>query len=151
MALETKDGDSKELLRAVDTGLPLLAARAAIELDNLTRKMPTELTATKHLASLLSNSLKEPEGSVRPHTLMDSSTMALMSRALNASDWGRPIRTVADLSEEARILVVKLEDPSASNKELLGKLRRFCVALGECAVSHLQSIYAQRPAHPYRR
>jgi hypothetical protein len=145
----------QESFGTFNAGLPLLAVRAAIELDSIIRQGGTsDLAATSRLAELLSESFTRKENekaAEQPH--LDPTTIALMSQALDASKWDVQVRTVSELVQEALNIVKRLESPRKADepKESLKNLRAFCAALAECAAAQVQSMHSWRPAHPYRR
>ena len=143
--------DTEETLSALDPDLPLIASRAAIELDTLIRNKATELSFTKRLASRLSKSFKGTEDEPRPQFLVDPATATLVTRAFQQSQWTGTVRTVNDLFTEASKIAVSLENPREnSDRKTLEEARAFCAALAESAASYLQSRYSQFPTHPFR-
>jgi hypothetical protein len=139
-------------LSALDPNLSLLAAQAAIELDCLVREEETDLASAKRLAILLSNSIKRSAGQQGSKPLVDPTTLTLMSRAFDASNWGKQIQTVDDLIVEACRVAADLQSPEKSeDRKMLESIRAFCAALAEGAASYIQLIHCQRPTHPYRR
>ncbi|MBI1955508.1 MAG: hypothetical protein HYS38_03855 [Acidobacteria bacterium] len=143
---------STETLRALDPDLPLLASKAAIELDVFIRGNAGELKATKLLASMISRSFPGGEEGKEPKFFIDPAAATLITSAFHQSGWAGSVKTVADLVREAAKVAVNLENPSLDvNRETLGQARAFCAALAESAASYLHSRYSQHPAHPYRR
>ncbi len=142
---------SEGTLRALDPNLPLLASQAAIELDSLIRKKKSNLSATKRLADLLTNSLGSPPEAPTKGSLMDPTTATLINRVLHESRWGSP-KTTSELIDQAWSIARGLHETDAdADRELLKKIQAFCAVLSECAAAHLQSVYSRRPAHEYRR
>ena len=93
--------DTEETLSALDPGLPLIASRAAIELDILIRNKATELSFTKRLASRLNKSFKGSQEEPGHQFLVDPATATLVTCAFQQSHWTGPVRTVNDLVTEA--------------------------------------------------
>src|SRR5437762_14303583 len=88
MATETillsSPGSTSDSLSALSPDLPLLAARAAIELDNLIRQRHSNLENVQLLASRLTNSIEPSSQSDRRFT-SDPATLDIVARALGAS------------------------------------------------------------------
>ena len=132
--------------------LPLLASKAAIELDTLIQGKIAELTATKLLASMLSRSFPGGEEGKEPKFFIDPTAAALITSAFHQSGWAGSVKTVDELVREAAKVAVNLENPSLDvNRETLRQARAFCAALAESAAAYLHSRYSQHPTHPYRR
>jgi hypothetical protein len=140
-------------LRALDPDLPMLAARAAMELDNFKSSGETAFEAVNLLGQRLKNSLQHTNTMAGGRkALLDSGTASLVGRALNVSNWPSKISTIDQLGNEiwevAQILEAVVSSPSS---EPIEKIRDFCVALSECAASYRQAFHDLRPAHPFRR
>ena len=91
-------------LRAIEPSLPMLATRAAVELDALRRGSPGKMDAVKELSQLLTNSFDqeyENEGTHRAGSLLDPSTMVLVGRALEKIPDKR-VTKVAEVQEMMR-------------------------------------------------
>jgi len=141
-----------EALRALDPGLPLLAARAAIELDTLLRKRETSLEATKQLALLLGQSFEHAEEGSGQHSLVDPPTEALVARAFRQAHGAGSMQTVTDLVTEASKLADSLRKTNKdSDQKAVESARAFCAALAESAALYVQSQRSQVPMHPFRR
>lgn len=139
-------------LRVLGPDLPLLACQAAIELDNYILGKSSELNAVNRLGRVLRDSIGTAEGATLEETFLDPSTVAVMTRALDASRWSKDLRTIKELIQEAAHIANNLESPSTdSAKHVLEKMREFCATLSICASSYLQSIQETRAPHPYRR
>jgi hypothetical protein len=142
-----------ESLRALDPNLPLLASQAAIEVDNILSGKTVALEATQGLALILANSFQERNGTPGVRQMIDPTTTCLMTRAFDASHWGRPITTDSDLAREASDLadIIKTLDLRTAERESLIRIRAFFAALAVSASSYIESTYALRPNHPHRR
>jgi len=143
---------AQEALRALDPGLPLLAARAAIELDSLLRKQTTGLEATKGLALRLSRSFEGAQEGPGPHFLVDPPTETLVTRAFRQAHWAGSVQTVSELATEASKLAASLQNTTKdSDPKTLEDARAFCAALAESAALYGHSQRSQLPMHPFRR
>ncbi|SRR6266496_322260 len=145
--------DVSPKLRALDPELPMLAARAAMELDNYRSSSEASFAAVKHLSLRLKNCFQSGGGTAVPFkALLDSSTVSLVGRALDSSRWAGKVSTIDQLGTELWEVAQRLEkveaDPAGQPIE---KIRDFCVALSECAASYRQAFHDLRPSHPFRR
>jgi hypothetical protein len=143
-------------LQALDSDLPLLASRAAIQLDDLILKKRTKTDAIQQLAEYLANSTKEVNGSGVRQSLMDPSTAEVLRRALEDSRGQGEFKTIGELVHEAWLMAEGMRHPDASRdtdeeRPSLDRLKRFCVALSRQASSFRQSVYDVRPAHRFRK
>ena len=138
-------------LRALDPELPMLAAQAAMELDNYKSSGDVDFAAVKRLSQRLNNSFQS--GTTMPRiALLDSSTVSLIGRAFNSSSWAGKVSTVEQLSQELWDVAQRLEKVEAApDQQPVEKIRDFCVALSECASSYRQAFHDLRPSHPFRR
>ena len=140
-------------LRALDPDLPMLAARAAMELDNYKRSGEASFTAVKLLAERLKNSFQTGAAMASPcKAWLDSGTVSLVGRALNSSSWAGQVSTIEQLSSELWEVARRLENVNTTPAEQpIEKIRDFCIALSECAASYRQAFHDLRPTHPFRR
>jgi len=138
-------------LRVLNPDLPLLASQAAIELDKLSQGHNVGFKAVSHLSSLLENSIECCEDSKPSRSLMDSATVTVVSRALDAAQWGEPTERVEQLVKQAWEITNGLKTPASTRVESVKKMRDFCAALSRCATAHIQSLNELRPIHPYRK
>lgn len=138
-------------LRALDPNLPFLAARAAIELDNIMLRRSATTEAISALAFVLRSSTELNSSS--QCSLLDPITVETLTDALSETH-GKPITTIAMLVEQARALVVSLMKASEvgqQDDQRLRELRLFCIALSRITSSHLQANYeSSRSQHPHR-
>jgi hypothetical protein len=136
-------------LRANDPDLPLLAAQAALELENFKTYGQSDFNAVKQLSFRLKNSFGT--GATKK-ALLESNTVSVVGRALNSSAWSGQISTMDELNGQLWEIADKIEkletDPG---NQPIDKIRDFCVALSECAASYRQTLHEARPPHPFRR
>jgi predicted PP-loop superfamily ATPase len=138
-------------LRAQDADLPILAARAAIEIDNVRLNKPVELNAVKALSMRLANTF-EKNGGDKNRAVLDSSTAAIVTRAFGSAAWPHAVTSTDQLLRETRALAKKMDQLTPDPKQQgLETLRNFFVALSRCATAYRQSIHDQIPVHPFRR
>jgi hypothetical protein len=140
-------------LRALDPELPMLAAQAAMELDNYKSSGDTDFDAVKILSQRLNNSFQNGGAAAVPRkALLDSSTVSLLGRALNYSSQAEKVSTIDQLDKELWDLAQRLAKVEAAPADQpIEKIRDFCVALSECASSYRQAFHDLRPSHPFRR
>jgi hypothetical protein len=141
-------------LRALDPELPMLAAQAAMELDNFKLSGITDFAAVRILSLRLNNSFPSAGGAVVPRkALLDSSTVSLIGRALNSSSWtANKVSTIDQLDKELWEIAQRLAKVEAAPEEQpIEKIRDFCVALSESASSCRQAFHDLRPSNPFRR
>ena len=150
--VEPTEPSVQRRLRILDPDLPFLAAKAAIELDVLSRGDECPLEALKTLGDRLNNSVNvQSGGGLR--SLMDPPTLSVLGRALTQSSRGHGPKSLDELAKEARESAHKL-------LQLHGKqdkpsdvdwAKAFCVALSTGAAAYRESVQDSRPSHPFRR
>lgn len=120
-----------ESLSALSPELPLLATRAAIELDNILLQKDSSLENVRLLAEQLNGST-QGQGTVCQFTA-DLPTVDVISRALIASDC--KVKTIADAAMEAWRMASELNAVGEGEEEAarLKRLRTFCVELARSA------------------
>ena len=141
-------------LRALDPELPMLAAQAAMELDNYKSSNDSNFGALKELSSRLKNSFEScGSGAGAEHkAVLDSGTVSLIGRAFNSSSGAQKVSTIDQLSMELWDITQLLEKVAINPvNQPIDKIRDFCVALSECAASYRQAFHNLRPPHPFRR
>jgi hypothetical protein len=140
--------DRQGILRALDPKLPFLAARAAMELDSLILAQQPSLDSVRQLASLLQGSTIVTSG--QRQSLMDPATVDLVGRAIVSQ--GNQVLTITDLADAAARIANDLagaeQDPQ---RQLIEKMREFCVALSREASAYLFSETDAEASHPFRR
>jgi hypothetical protein len=147
--VETAPVSSK--LRALDPSLPMLAARAAMELDNYKLTGEVSFEAVKHLCLRLRNSFAI-NGGGGAKALLDSSTVSIVGYALNSSNWAGQISTIDQLGNKLQEIAEGLEGAESTPANApIEKMRDFCVALSKSAASYRQAFNDLRPSHPFQR
>lgn len=141
-------------LKATDPRVPMIATRAAVELDAKRRGVLSNMHAVRELSDLLKNSLTqalETVGTRRTSALLDPITTVVVGRALSSIP-DRQTAKVADiealLSEVADWLTRAASQSEPSHTDVL---RDFCLALARGTSSHLRNFQDERPTHPNRR
>ena len=139
------------ILHAVDADLPLIAAKAAVELDMLAAERPTDMASVQILIEMLQNSVVYEEAA--PKSFLDASTVTLMNYAITSSNWSTAPTTVSDVACQAAKIAETLNKAVQEKgpKAVIAKLRNFCIALSRCASSYRHSVFSSRPRHPFRR
>lgn len=129
--------------------LSSLACMAAIELDHLVLKKPTDLHATSKLAGRLSDVLGDPSSS----RLQSPTAVLVVKRAIQDSNWSQePLVNVEDLVREASKISRELEQVASTDAPSdLVKVRLFCVVLSKLALASERSQTHARPDHPFRK
>lgn len=144
----------KPWLRVLDSRLPTLATRAAVELDKLSRGGNTDRAAIGELSQLLKNGLEQqPNGDIcqEKGSLLDSGTIVILGRALDASQ-GLTLTKVSQLQELAAKIADQLERVVHNEAhQPLETLRGFCVALAREAAAYHRSLREIRPQHPFEK
>jgi len=150
-----KDSPNQDF-RALDPQLPLLSAKAAVQLDNLRLKMAGQfaseprIDAIQALVQRLTGALDAVTSS---KALFDPITETVLSSALAQSHHDqmtkqKDFRLAAD---ELTKLLQRLEKNQATSQEELASWRDFCIAVSTLSASKQQSIYGTRPHHAHRR
>jgi hypothetical protein len=141
-------------LRAFEPSLPMLATRAAVELDAQRQSKVSNMEAVRELSELLKNSFdQEPEGGsgCKSGSLLDPSTMVLVGRALETIPAKR-VTKVAEVQKMMREIAEWLDAAAANaNTQHAEVLRDFCLALARGASSHHRDFRDETPTHPYCR
>lgn len=141
------------VLRALDADVPLLATRAAIELDRLIENDDIGLVNVYKLASLLQESSVRVGSTKNP--LMDPATVTVMNHAITGSGFGSEMVRVDELIAKSFEIAGKLssaetENKIESSKEDLKKLKKFCMILSNLSASYRQSVFGNTTLHPNR-
>lgn len=154
MKLNVANPSLRPWLRALEPSLPMLATRAAVELDSRRRGNLGDMNAVRELSELLKNSLDQDlwNGSSRQHApLLDPSTMLLVGRALESIP-DRRVTKVAELQQSMREIANWLDESAANaNSSRAEVLRDFCLALARGVSAHHRCFRDERQPHPYRR
>jgi hypothetical protein len=136
-------------LRPLDPDLPVLAARAAIEVEGfrLGKRQEKSLGAVREMTGLIKNSFAvEPAGSKR--LFIDHGTATVIGQSLN---WNPKAKSMSDLVKEAWQIVGDLEKLQAQKKSTLERFRDFFVALSKRSAAYREALRGTRAAPPYRR
>lgn len=142
-------------LRANDTDLPLAAARAAIQLDNVLLGRGSNLSSVLQFTELLEGLVREG-ASPSQGTFTDYSTVVVVGSAMTGSEWCSSAVTVEELVNQAARMVgdiKQVEHPdngSAVEQEEIRRLRDFFVALSRSALASRGPLHGEMPDHPYR-
>jgi hypothetical protein len=138
-------------IQVLDPDLPLLASQAALELDNLLLGEKVEPMALRQLGKALKNSFTGT-GSTPRKSLVDPGVVAVIGRALNASDVMKSASTVDELDNKAWEVVGQMDQIGEhGDSNDVKKVRDFCVALSDYAASYRQALSDADPVPPYRR
>lgn len=144
--------------RALDPQLPLLAAKAAVQLDNirlwLDRRLsePPRRDAVIALVERLTGTLQDARRNAR--TLFDPITERVFSSALAQSCHGQQPAGNDEFDAAANSLaglIRRLEVGEEILPQELATWRDFCIALSTLSASKQQSVYGTRPYQPHRR
>jgi hypothetical protein len=142
-------------LRALEPSLPMLATRAAVELDAQRRGGSTaSMEAVRELSELLKNSFnQEIDGgaSRQSSSLLDPNTMVLVGRALESIPDKR-VTKVAELQQMMQEISDWLDQcADNSNANHAAILRDFCLALAKGASAQHRDFRDEKPTNRYRR
>src|SRR5580700_7931794 len=123
---------SPQTLQPTDAEFAMIAARAALELDQLVLGRSTSLTHVSRIADLLSVSTSIKEGMQYP--AVNAALFAVIGEAFNMTS-AVPLQSsdkiIAAASEIAGKLVPDTVRPA---KEHIENMRAFCVALSQAAL-----------------
>lgn len=144
-------------VNVLDPELPLLASRAAVELDGVIQKHNTSLVSVHRLAERLRHALPSCEPNEPPRALLaDAATVTILGQAVNIADQNNPPRnplsTIDELQRRTKQIVEELGNAASADSQMSFEwARAFCLALSKCAASYRKSVYDLRPPHPLRR
>lgn len=138
-------------LSSTAANIPLVAAQAANELDELIEGRASSFNAVKGLADILKKSFRLDAAFERQSSFIDSGSVAVFAQAFDEVSAGHEISSVDDLIKRA-VEIVKSLEKSSSDGEHGGvkALRDFCIALSNAAAAYQQSVYDMRPSHPFQ-
>lgn len=143
----------KPHLHSSDPELPTIAARAAIELDAISRGRSDDAEFVQKLSELLRNSVESvqlPQGR-QLAALMDPSTVVIVARALRSAERG-DVQTTKEVWELTRALADELgQAASQQTGKRIGELRDFCLELARGSAAHRQTFRSSRAPQPFRR
>jgi len=140
-------------LRATDNSLPFLAAQAAVELKMFADGKRTDRPAGVRLSHLIRNSVDLQEQTT-PRSLMDPSTVSVMSQALVDSQWSsQKPKTVDELAKLVIKLANEMKSPCHTTERNGGlkPMMDFCIALARYSSAYRKAVLSPRRKHPYRK
>jgi len=139
----------KRVLRALDYDLPLLATRAAIEIDRLISGNDIGSRNIQELSALLKNSGLVNASAQRQY-LMDPGTLSVLNQAITHTDNTFAETSVEALVNKALTIAEELSMPTTAGHRNgnLEKLKKFCLALSELAASYRQSVLGEETHEP---
>lgn len=152
--------DRPKTFWALDPQLPLIAAKAAVQLDRLISSKRREgepiarsYDAIKQLAGFFDGSIAGAEAGQMDKCFVDPVGLTLFAKAYNHSHQAEPVRTKQELQSAAQKLSRALADPETSKNDdsSLASLRDFCVALSDYAANSRKIILGNRQEHPFRK
>lgn len=130
--------------------LPLLASRAAIELDNYLQKKPSSFQNIRLLAQRLQESTDAMSGGSEHRFIADPAMSDMIIRAIDASQ--SQVRSIQEAANEAWRIAESLHSVEktqcSAEESSLKKLRTFCIELARSAAMYRQMIdEAAQPTH----
>ena len=140
--------------RALDPDLPLLAARAAVQLDRLIIKGSTgnePMDALKELSAMLSGVRMKAQGGGCEKELLDPFSVTILNRALVKSSPEQPIKSESDFIEATQTLAKSLDTPSDNSLDVLKNIRNFCIHLSNYSSAQRQIAFSGNPKPSYIR
>jgi hypothetical protein len=148
-------------LQVLDPDLPLIAARAALQLDvflaglrNGTEVGRGRVDAIQSLSRMVSSLTGgQAEGGMR--NLVDPITADVLSRAYTEAAHSAPLSTWQQLEQAIHDLAAKLSQvgmgtTKENQVQALVVLRDFCLRLSEYAANKRQIAYGEKPRSQYR-
>jgi len=147
-------GNGSEVLSVLNSDLPLLASRAAAELDNVLIGRSLAVDNVRLLAERLNKSMGPAAEAVEEYG-GDPATLNVIAHALDASH--SRIKTMHDAVQEALKVAQELhsaiKSPEQSLREdsekLLAKLRTFCIDLARSAAIYRNMIDEGQPGQSH--
>lgn len=141
----------KRVLRALDSDFPLLATRAAIEIDRLLGAEKTSLESVYLLAELLKNSKIEMSG-VPTGSLFDPATLTVLNQAMSEAKLTENMIPVDEVIAKSLEIAGDLSNSAEQSTERsnLERLKKYCIALSDISASYRQSVFGEVAPHPYK-
>jgi hypothetical protein len=148
-------------LQVLDPELPLIAARAALQLDVFLAALRTgtsvahgRVDAIESLSRMVS-SLTGGQAAGGVHALVDPMTADVLSRAYTDAAHSAPLSTWQQLEQAIHDLAGKLAQVGVGSTrddqvQALVVLRDFCLRLSEYAANKRQIAYGEKPRSQYR-
>ena len=139
----------KARLRPRDPDLPVLAARAAIEIEGfrLGKRPEESLGAVREMTGLIKNSFVIEPGSSK-RLFVDHGAATVIGQSLN---WNPKAKSMSELVREAWEIVGELEKLQPQKKGALERVRDFFVALSKRSAAYREALRGAKAAPPYRR
>lgn len=136
----------------LDTELPFIASKAAMELDDLGRGKTSTLKATRQLASILKSATSQGQES-GTKGFIDPPSAAVFSKALKVAMVGRPLSSKDALLQAASDMAETLNSagPDPADTSSISKLRDFCLELSRYSLTYRDRVFAPVPSHRYRK
>lgn len=138
-------------MTALEHGLPTIACRAAIEIDNVLLNRLEKFKAVPQLVKTL-------EGIQSDLDIIDPGDAIVINRAIsNTGIVATSLTTTNELKSHANNIRTRLkalfENSIVSDniKDELKQLRSFCIELSKSAASYTHSFDEMEPRHPFRR
>lgn len=147
--LQVSHGDKG--IRILDPKLPILAAEAAIDIDNMLLGGDVNKEAIHQLAAQLNNSFTIEGAGGTHHNLMDSATLTILGEVIADTEDTSSLEVEGLLKKVAEIANELSSENPLDNQRALERARDFCIALSRAAVSFNSSIIDLEPAHPFRK
>jgi hypothetical protein len=149
---------ASESLRILDPSLPLLAAQAAVEIDNLLISLEQKQTpgardkSLPHLSKMLTQ-VQELSVGVQTRSMVAPIIGGnVLLRAYTDTFKSSP--STESLRDAMNNLLEAFSNASTDHrlsKDTLVPLRDFCATLSNYAASKRLSVYGNKPRHPYSR
>jgi hypothetical protein len=138
------------VLHVLDPQLPLMACKAAIELDNFLLGTTTELKAARTLADQLKNSIQCDRDTTQRRSLMDPATLTIVASAASGTATQRVTQVELLLKYAEDIAELLIANDLHMNKSKVKSARSFFLALSRSVSAYRRSILDLRPSHPFR-
>jgi hypothetical protein len=136
--------------RVTDSEFPLIAANAALEVDNVIQGQNGSFENVTRLSKLLEKAIIRDTGQVaKVKSLMDPVSTGVFSRAFLKSH-KRSLKSLNELAAEAYSLSTQLGSIDGK-REMLQAVRDFCVALSKLALASRPAVQHCRLRNPHRR
>lgn len=152
-AVDERERLTSTAFSALDPNLPLTAARAGVQLDNLIAGRQSKIDALRDLSCLLQNYFSAPAPGGGEKSSFDPVSVNIFSNAYSAFSHDAKLRTRGDLSNALLLLntaMTKAVETAAPDG--LEALRDFCVALSEYSSLKRRALLGRnRPSNPNKR
>ena len=136
---------TRDVFRASDQEIPLLAAQAALELDLLEKRLGKSVEHVNKLADYFAD-VHEPLSE-----FYDPVTSGVISRALCAY-FALDFESLADFDMHNREIGEELRKAAQGDVEIpAARLRDFCLAISQFSSASQSNVYGNRERHPFRK